>query len=199
MSMHPRLNRVILRFKAPGVGLITLQLCLTLYSRHHYYANAYTAIVAVLFSEGFLECASESGGRVWSWTCNEPTCVHACVCTVSGRCLVESDTSASNALQEIMEPAVNEWVAASRRAHGFISSFFAPKFLHALLPPSLLSSSSAHGDWPGDPRGRYSVWIIEARERKREGEICKLTLSHLHPFAGPAQESMINCTQEYTS
>lgn len=64
MSMHPRLNRVILRFKAPGVGLITLQLCLTLYSRHHYYANAYTAIVAVLFSEGFLECASESGGRV---------------------------------------------------------------------------------------------------------------------------------------
>lgn len=155
--------------------------------------------MAVLFSEGFLECASESrGGGEWSWICNEPTCVHACVCTVSGLCLVESDTSASNAFQEIMEPAVNEWVAASRRARGFISSFFAPKFLHALPPePPLLILSS----WwlAGSPRGRYSVWIIEERERKSEEEICKLTLSRPHPFAGPAQESMINCTQEYTS
>lgn len=155
--------------------------------------------MAILFSEGFLECASESGGRVWSWTCNEPTCVHARVCTVSGLCLVESDTSASNAFQEIMEPAANEWVAASRRARGFISSFFSPKFLRALPPPepALLILSS----WwlAGSPRGRYSVWIIEERERKREGEICKLTLSRPHPFAGLAQESMINCTQEYNS
>lgn len=92
--------------------------------------------------------------------------VYMPVCTIYSWCLVESDTSVSDAFQEIMEPTVNEWVAFSCGAHRVISSFFTPL-----------------GSWwlAQRLRGCYSVWIIEERERKRGGEMCKLTLSEPHP------------------
>lgn len=87
---------------------------MTLYSRHHYYANAYTAIVAALFSEGFLEhacvCALAREG-LWGMKLPYIMSVHAYtrVCTTYSLCLrMESDTSVSNTVQEIMEPTVNE-------------------------------------------------------------------------------------------
>lgn len=78
-----------------------------------------------------------------------------------------------------MEPTASEWVAASCDPHTLIGSFFTPKFLHVHPLKSLPLIESLR--WLVELGGCYAVWIIEEKQRKKEGARCVNWPIALHP------------------